>query len=64
MEQAARNVTDAEYGTLHGQRYHLHDRGAKFCAGFRSILRDGGVEPLRLPPPPVTMAPFIQAAAR
>ena len=28
------------------QRYLLHDRDAKFCAGFRSILRDGGVEPL------------------
>ncbi len=28
----------------------LHDRDAKFCARFRSILQDGGVEPLRLSP--------------
>jgi putative transposase len=50
IEQIARNLTDSESGALSGQRYMLHDRDAKFCAGFRSILRDGGVEPLRLPP--------------
>jgi hypothetical protein len=50
MEQVARNLTDVEGGALHGQRYVLHDRDAKFCAGFRSILHEGGVEPLRLPP--------------
>ena len=50
MQQVARNVTDAECGALLGQRYLLHDRDTKFCAAFRSILRDGGVEPLRLPP--------------
>ncbi len=50
MEQMARNLTDAEGGALLGQRYLLHDRATKFCAGFRSIVRDGGVEPLRLPP--------------
>ena len=49
MEQMARNLTDLECGALRGQRYVLHDRDTKFCAGFRSILRDGGVEPLRLP---------------
>jgi transposase InsO family protein len=49
MEQVARNLTDVECGALCGQRYVLHDRDAKFCSGFRSILRDGGVEPVRLP---------------
>jgi transposase len=41
MEQMARNLTDVECGALRGQRYVLHDRDTKFCAGFRSILRDG-----------------------
>jgi len=50
MQQVARNLTDAEGGALLGQRYLLHDRDTKFGAGFRSILRDGDVEPLRLPP--------------
>ena len=49
MEQVARNLTDAEAGDLQGQRHVLHDRGTKFCEGFRSTLRAGGVEPLRLP---------------
>ena len=45
----ARNLTDAEGGALLGQRYLLHDRDTNFCAGFRSILRAGGVEPVKLP---------------
>jgi putative transposase len=49
MQQAARNLTDAEAGALQGQRYVLHDRDTKFCDSFRSMLRAGGVEPLRLP---------------
>ena len=49
MQQAARNLTDADGGALGGQRYLLHDRDTKFCDRFRSILRAGGVEPLRLP---------------
>jgi putative transposase len=49
MQQVARNLTDADAGALRGQRYLLHDRDTKFCGWFRSILRAGGVEPLRLP---------------
>jgi transposase InsO family protein len=49
MEQVGRNLTDVECGALRGQRYVLHDRDTKFCGRFRSILRDGGVEPLKLP---------------
>jgi hypothetical protein len=47
MEQIARNLTDVDAGALVGQRYLLHDPDTKFCAGFRSILHEGGVE---LPP--------------
>jgi hypothetical protein len=50
MQQVARNLTDAEGGALLGQRYLLHDRDTKFCSAFRSTLRDGDVEPRRLPP--------------
>ena len=49
MQQMARNLIDADAGALRGQRYLLHDRDTKFCDGFRSILRSGGVEPVRLP---------------
>ena len=49
MEQMARNLTDADAGALREQRYLLHDRDTKFCDRFRSTLRAGGVEPLRLP---------------
>ena len=64
MEQVARNVTDAECGALQGQRYLLHDRDAKFCAGFRSILRDAGVEPLRLPPSSPDLNAFAERWVR
>jgi transposase InsO family protein len=49
MQQVARNLTDSESGTLGHQRFLLHDRDTKFCSGFRSILLDSGLQPLRLP---------------
>ena len=64
MEQIARNLTDAEGGALRGQRYVLHDRDAKFCAWFRSILQDGGVEPLRLPPSSPDLNAFAERFVR
>jgi hypothetical protein len=35
MSQVARNATLEELGYLHGCRYVLQDRDAKFCAKFR-----------------------------
>ena len=49
MKQIARNETMADSGFLNGSRYLIHDRDTKFCASFRKILRDAGVEPLKLP---------------
>jgi putative transposase len=49
MERVARNLTDSESGILGDQNYLLHDRDAKFCSRFRSILLDEGLQPLRLP---------------
>jgi hypothetical protein len=50
MKQMARNMTMAGEGILNGCRYLLHDRDAKFSAGFDDILRSAGIEPLVLPP--------------
>jgi hypothetical protein len=42
MSQVARNTTLEEVGYLHGCRYVLQDRDAKFCAEFRQTLAAGG----------------------
>jgi putative transposase len=49
MKQRTRNLTDADSGALLHQQFLLHDHDTKFCAGFHSILRAAGVEPVRLP---------------
>jgi hypothetical protein len=50
MQQMARNVSHADVGFLSGCRYLLHDRDAKFCAGFDAILESAGIHAVRLPP--------------
>ncbi len=50
MEQMARNLSMAEVGLLSGCRYLLHDRDAKFCAAFDSILKAVGIHTIKLPP--------------
>jgi hypothetical protein len=50
MQQMARNVTLADIGFLCGCRYLLHDRDAKFCAGFDAILESLGIKAMWLPP--------------
>ena len=50
MEQMARNLSLAELGFLNGCRYLLHDRDAKFCAAFDSILQAVGIQTIKLPP--------------
>ena len=49
MEQIARSATQESWGYLDGRRYVLHDRDTKFCASFRSMLAEGGVETITLP---------------
>ena len=44
MEQMARNLTDCEEGFLTGRRFPILDRDAIFSPGFKSIVRDSGVE--------------------
>jgi transposase InsO family protein len=50
MEQIARSATQETWGYLAGCRYLLHDRDTKFCASFRSVLEEAGVETIALPP--------------
>jgi putative transposase len=49
MMPIARNETMVDYGFLDGRRYLIHDRDGKFCPAFRRIIKDAGVEPLKLP---------------
>ena len=49
MKQIARNITMADWGFLSDCKYLIHDRDSKFCNSFCSIIKSGGVEPLKLP---------------
>jgi putative transposase len=49
MEQIARSATQESWGYLNGCRHVLHDRDAKFCSSFRSVLAVGGVKAFALP---------------
>jgi transposase InsO family protein len=50
MVQVARNVTMEAWGLLSPGQYLIHDRDTKFCAAFRHIIDDAGVERVVLPP--------------
>src|SRR3989475_4991020 len=50
MQQCARQLTHPFEGFLLGKRYLLHDMGTKFTQAFDALLKDSGVEQLRLPP--------------
>ncbi len=49
MLQIVRNLTDAEDGFLRGIRYLILDRDPLYTSAFRKMLKDAGVEPVRLP---------------
>ena len=49
MMQIARNLTDAGDGFLRDVRYLILDRDPLYTAAFRRMLKDSGVEGLRLP---------------
>ncbi len=60
MKQIARNLTDAFDDFLLGKRYFIHDRDPVFTEAFRRMLRDFGVEPLRLPPQSPNLNSFAE----
>ncbi len=49
MRQIARNLTDPFDGALVAGSYLLLDRDAKYSDSFRKLLKDEGVQPIRLP---------------
>jgi putative transposase len=49
MMRIGRNLTDPFEGPLLGKTHLIMDRDKKFCEAFRSLLRDVGVEAVRLP---------------
>ena len=50
MNQVARTLIDSVDGLLTGKRYLIHDRDPLFTQEFLSILKDAGVESVKLPP--------------
>jgi transposase InsO family protein len=64
MVQMARNAVDVIDGTLLSVRYALHDRDTKFCGSFQTMLRSGGVEPIRLPPRSPNLNAFAERWVR
>jgi transposase InsO family protein len=50
MKQLARNLTDADEGSLAGKGYVLMDRDSKFSTAFRTTLLNANVQSVRLPP--------------
>jgi len=49
MSQIARNLTDAEDGSLNGSHYLIDDRDPLFTRSFCDILKSSGIEPVKLP---------------
>jgi putative transposase len=50
MMQICRNLTDSEDGFLRENRYILMDRDKKHSESFRTLLKESGTMPVRLPP--------------
>jgi hypothetical protein len=64
MLQLSRNLSDAEDGFLRGKKYLLMDRDEKFSEAFRVMLKQGGVEAVRLPPRSPNLTPHIERFMR
>jgi transposase InsO family protein len=50
MQQIGRNLTDAISGFLNGKRFLIMDRDSLFHAGFRRLLEQARIRPVRTPP--------------
>ena len=64
MKQVARNLIDAEDGSLKGKRYLLMDGDTKSTDAFRKILSYEGVECVRLPPRSSNLNPHLERFMR
>jgi hypothetical protein len=59
MMQVGRNLPDSEEGFLRDKRFILMDLDKKYAESFWTILKESGIEPVRLPP----KAPNLKACA-
>jgi transposase InsO family protein len=59
MLQVGRNLIDSDSGALALKRYLVLDRDAKYTERFRTLVKEGGMEIIRLPP----MSPNLNAYA-
>ena len=50
MKQIARNLTMSGWGFLSGMKHLIHDGDGAYSPSFRRIIKDAGIEPIRLPP--------------
>lgn len=64
VTQIGRNLTDPFDGFLLKVRYLLMDRDSKYCSEFRELLKDSGVNCVRLPPRSPNLTPHIERFMR
>lgn len=64
MNQIARNLTMVD-GLLAGKRYLIHDRHTLFTREFLNMLKESGVQSVKLPPqsPNLNASPSASSAA-
>jgi hypothetical protein len=64
MKQIARQVTMDEWGFFAPGHYLIHDRDTKFCAAFKQIIDDAGVNRVPLPPHSPQLNAFAERFVR
>jgi hypothetical protein len=64
MMQIGRNLTDPVDGFLRDKRFVIMDRDGKYCEAFRTLLKDAGAEPVRLPPRSPNLNAFAERFVR
>jgi putative transposase len=64
MIQIARNVSEAENGSLREKKDLLMDRDAKLSEAFRATLEQAGVKAVRLPPRSPNLNPNLERFMR
>ena len=64
MSQIARNLTDAVDGFFTRKRYLIHDRDPLYTKEFLCILKDAGIQSVKLPPRSPNLNPFAERFVR
>ena len=64
MDESARNLTDAVDGFFTGKRYLIHDRDPLYTKEFLSIIKDAGIQSVKLPPRSPNLNPFAERFVR